>query len=95
MRIFGYIFLIGGFIWLLAGALFVGPVSREVVLRHYDDLPKQASFTREQTEKAIRDVALDLYHRSPRIVLPALVMLWGGILLDVSRRGKKCKDRAA
>jgi hypothetical protein len=92
MRIFGCISLGLGFVWIVFCAAFTRPLARGAVLKRYDLLPKQDTFTREQTMAEIRAVGTYMVDAYPSVVPPALVMLGGGILLDRARRNKTKRD---
>ncbi len=62
------------------------------MVKRYDFLPKQDTFTREQTIAEIRAVGTYMIEAYPSVVPPALIMLGGGILLDRARRDKTKRD---
>ena len=86
MRLIGYALLVGGFAWLLVGVLLVGPAVRSIVVRHYEQMGNQESFTREQVQRYIREPVSELVDSMPWFVLPGISMLAGGICLDRARR---------
>ena len=86
MRKIGYALLIFGFIFLLAGVFLVRPAARAIVLRHYDHVSSQQSFTREQVQQQTREPVFELVDSMPWFVLPGLVMFIGGVCLDRARR---------
>lgn len=89
MRLLGYALLSIGFLWLLDCQFCAGPRARTIVLHHYDQLPNQQSFTREQVEQSIRAPVFQLVDALPWLIWPGLTMLAGGILLDRARRRQK------
>jgi hypothetical protein len=92
MRIFGHISLGLGFIWIVFCAAFTKPLARGAMVKRYDFLPKQDTFTREQTIAEIRAVGTYMIEAYPSVVPPALIMLGGGILLDRARWDKTKRD---
>ena len=89
MRIIGYIFLVVGFLWLVvwcAGS--VRPLLRNIGIEHFQNYPATKTFSGDQVCDAIRSVISEYWDCQHGVVLPATLMLVGGVLLDFSRRRK-------
>jgi len=94
MRIFGYILLILGFLWLAvwcAGS--VGPLTRSIGIENFKKYPEARQYSGSDVCDAIRSVLDEYQENAHGVILPAALMLAGGVLLDVAgRRNKKRVD---
>jgi len=94
MRIFGYILLTLGFLWLAvwcAGS--VGPLTRSIGIENFKKYPEGRQYSSSEVCDAIRIVLIEYQENAHGVVLPATLMLAGGVLLDVAgRRNKKRLD---
>jgi hypothetical protein len=86
MRKSGFALLILGFLWLVYCATSIRPLARSIVVRQYDQLAKQKSFSLEQVQQNIRDPMFRLVDSIPWILPPAVLMLAAGILLDRAKK---------
>ena len=91
MRIFAYILLISGFFWIAFGQLSIYPTARAVTLKAYDQIPipPQPYYKKEDVQKAIRDSVYDFANHVPSFYIGALLMLGGGVVLDIVGRRKR------
>jgi hypothetical protein len=94
MRIIGYIFLVVGFLWLAvwcAGS--VGPLIRSIGIEHFKQYSPTRTYSGDQVCDAIRNALIEYQDNAHGVILPAALMLGGGVLLDFNRRRKaKCED---
>ena len=94
MRFIGYILLLVGFLWLVvwcAGSS--RPLLRSIGIEHFKNYPATKTYSGDEVCDAIRSVISEYWDNEHGILLPAALMLFGGILLDVSgRRSKKRLD---
>ena len=89
MRPIGYILLLCGFMWLVvwcAGS--VRPMLRNIGIEHFKDYPPTKTYSGDEVCDAIRSVISEYLDNKHGVVLPATLMLAGGVLLDFSRRRK-------
>jgi hypothetical protein len=91
MRYLAYAMLISGFIWICFGQLSIYPIARAVTLASYDKIPipPQPYFKTEDIQRAIRDSVSDFAHHVPSFYIGALLMLGGGVVLDIAGRRKR------
>ena len=87
MRFIGYILLLVGFLWLVgwcAGS--VRPLLRNIGIEHFQNYPANKTFSGDQVCAAIRSVISEYLDCQHGVILPATLMLVGGVLLDFSGR---------
>jgi hypothetical protein len=87
MRKIGYILLISGFLWLAvwcAGS--VGSLTRSIGLEHFKQYPEIGKYSGNEVCNAIRSVLAEYKENVHGVMLPAALMLVGGILLDIANR---------
>ena len=91
MRYLAYAMLISGFVWICFGQLSIYPIARAVTLKAYGDIPipPQPYFKKEDVQKAIRDSVYDFDKHVPSFYIGALLMLGGGVVLDIAGRRKR------
>jgi hypothetical protein len=89
MRILGYAMLVIGFVWICFWQFGMWPIRDHVIVSNYDKIPKQQSYKSEDIQKAVRDVGVDFYNQSPSFYIGALLMLGGGVVLDIAGRRKR------
>jgi hypothetical protein len=91
MRILAYVLLIIGFAWICFGQLSIYPLARAVTVAAYDriPIPPQPYYKKEDVQKAIRDSVYDFAKHVPSFYIGALLMLGGGIVLDIAGRRKR------
>ena len=95
MRSTGYILLVLGFLWLtLWCAPSVGPLTRAIVIENLPKYPPPQTYSSEQVGDAIRSVLKEYQENARGVVLPATLMLIGGVLLGYSARRKNDKPSA-
>ncbi len=88
MRIVGFLFLFGGFACLCLGTASISPITRAVVIKRSHQLPAapDATYSREDIQKEMRDTTLEAVGRYPSFLYPGIAMLAGGLLLAFARR---------
>ena len=96
MRAIGFILLLSGFVWLIvwcAGS--VRPLLRNIGIEHFKDYAPTKTYSGGEVCDAIRSVISEYLESEHGIVLPATLMLIGGVLLDFSgrRKAKGSDDR--
>ena len=90
MRYIAYAMLISGFVWICFDEFIkIGPIQREVVMATYDKIPKQESYKLQDVQQAVSDAVLKYGSLIPSFYIGALLMLGGGIVLDVAGRRKR------
>lgn len=89
MRILAYAMLISGFVWICFSQLAIYPTARGVTLMSYDKIPKQPDYKIEDVQKAIRDSVYEFAQHVPSFYIGALLMLGGGVVLDIAGRRKR------
>jgi len=90
MRLLGYILLIVGFVGLSLRLYARGGVTEAIAIHQFQSMPQQETYSRGDVIDAMKKVAAyswDEGNSSP--VRGALIMLLGGILIDVGSRLKK------
>jgi len=65
MKIFGWALIIISAGWLYLSSFAKSPIHRGIILKHYDLVPEQESFTRHEVIAHIRDVSLELSASGP------------------------------
>jgi hypothetical protein len=87
MRITGYIILLFGFLWLAIWcAGHVGPLTRSIGSDYSKKYPDFASYSGTEVGSAIRSVLSEFQRDLPGVTFPALLMVIGGVLLDIAGR---------
>ncbi len=89
MRLLGYAMLILGFIWICFWQFGMWPIRDHVIVANYDKIQKQQFYKSEEVQKVIRDVGVDFYNQIPSFYTGALLLLGGGIVLDIAGRRKR------
>ena len=90
MRILAYAMLISGFVWVCFDEFIkIGPVQREVWTESTSKIPKQQSYKLEDVEQSVSNTIQIYGHLLPSFYIGALLMLGGGIVLDVAGRRKR------
>jgi hypothetical protein len=87
IRIFGYFLLILGFLWLLlwcAGSVY--PLTRSIGIENFAMYSPKGTYSGTQVQDAIRSVLIEYRSESHGIVIPSILMLVGGIILDLRTR---------
>jgi hypothetical protein len=90
MRLFGIILLVVGFLWIGYDAAF-GFVDDQYIswIWQSQHLPSGDTIKRTDAVSAMRSLSLDLKDRHRVIVIPALLMLTGGLVAGLSQRKQK------
>jgi hypothetical protein len=87
MRITGYIFLLTGFlllgVWFASAAV---PLPRSIFVEMDEKYPPTRMYSHTEVLDAVGSVMTNFKDNSIRVIVPAGLMLLGGILLDVSGR---------
>lgn len=94
MRIFAYILLALGFLWLAiwcAGS--VVPLTRSIGIENFQKYPPSKMYSGTEVCDAIQMVLIEYQENAHGIVFPAALMLIGGILLDVSGRRSAIRNK--
>ncbi|HEY1490730.1 MAG TPA: hypothetical protein VGF90_06795 [Verrucomicrobiae bacterium] len=93
MRVTGYILLLLGFLWLAvwcAGS--VDSLTRSIGTEHFRKFPDIGKYSGGEVCDAIRSVLDETRERTRGVIFPAVLMLVGGLLLDITgRRADKQK----
>ena len=87
MRITGYILITFGFLWLAiwcAGS--VVPLTRSIGIENFQKYSPSKMYSGTEVCDAMRSVLIEYQENAHGVILPAALMLVGGILLDVSGR---------
>jgi hypothetical protein len=91
MRATGYILLLLGFLWLAvwcAGS--VDSLTRSIGPEHFKKFPDIGKYSGGEVCDAIRSVLNETRNQARGVTFPAVLMLVGGLLLDIAgRRGAK------
>jgi hypothetical protein len=91
MRLLGYNILAAGFLWFaLWCAPSVGPLTRSIAIENFPRYPSDRTYSDKQVQDAIRSVLEEYQRNAHGVMLPATLMLVGGILLG--RAGVRNKD---
>jgi hypothetical protein len=89
MRLIGYVLLSVGFLWLVAWcAGSVRPLLRNIAVEHFKSYPTTKTYSSDEVCDAIRSVISEYWDSQHGVVLPATLMLAGGVLLDFPGRRK-------
>ena len=90
MRKAGLTLLLVGFAAFCWFSLFIHPAARAIIGLHYKRMSQTpgASFSREDMQREIRDCTFESLHYCRVLIVPSLMMLAGGLLLGLERRGK-------
>jgi hypothetical protein len=96
MRFIGYILLVLGFLWLAiwcAGS--AAAVARSVGIENFKKYPVAQTYSGEQVCDAMRSVLDECAENAHGVMMPAALMLVGGVLLDFSgrRKAKRLDDK--
>jgi hypothetical protein len=88
MRATGYILLLSGFIWLAVWSSGSADAAvRSIGPEHFKKYPNFAKYSGGEVCDAIRSVLDETRERARGVALPAVLMLVGGLLLDITGRG--------
>jgi hypothetical protein len=91
MRLTGYIVLLAGFLWLAlwcAGS--AAAAARAIGPEHFRKYPDIGKYSGSEVCDAIRRVLDETREQSRGVIFPAVLMLIGGLLLDITgRRARK------
>ena len=91
MRVFAYILLLSGFLWLTlwcAGS--VASLTRSIGSERFKKYPDLGRYSGNEVCDAIRSALLEYQQNAPGVTFPAALMLVGGVLFDIAgRRGSK------
>ena len=86
-QVIGFLLLFVGVVWLCWDAASMRPITRAVVVAHYERLPKdQTAFSREETQRYMREVAFGALERYPMFIIPAVITFVGGAILGSFRQ---------
>jgi hypothetical protein len=92
MRKTGYILLILGFLRLAWVSFAIDALPRPLTHRDDESFQSTNSYSGEQLRKMVVGVLVDYHRLIPSVILPAALMLVGGVLLDqAARRDTKRK----
>ena len=93
MRTIGYLCLVIGFLWLGFCALSVRPTIRAIGIEHFKKYPPTETYSGTDVCDAIRSALLEYLEFARGVIIPATLMLVGGILLDMA--GRRAARRAS
>jgi hypothetical protein len=86
MRKAGYTLLGLGYLWLVVWCAPIGPMLRAIAHKNMMKYAPDQTYHGTDVQAAIRDSLFEYMEAAHGIVLPASLMLVGGILLDRSAR---------
>ncbi len=89
MRFIGYVLLLVGFLWLVvwcAGS--VVPLIRNIGIGHFKQYSPTKTYSGSEVCDGIRSALIEYQDNAHGVVLPATLMLGGGVLLDLAGRRK-------
>ena len=89
MRILAYAILLSGFAWICFCQFAIRPIMRDVGFAQAGRIPKQESYKRQDVVTAVHDTAVNMADRIPSFYIGALIMLGGGVALDMATRRKR------
>ena len=89
MRDAGRFLLILGFVWLVWCEWSVGAVSRGVAIENFAKYSPEKTYSAEEVDDAIRGFVTDYQKYHHKVVIPAILMLAGGVLVDRAARRKE------
>ena len=89
MRILAYAMLISGFFWVCFCQFEIHGLERAALSAQFDKIPKQQSYKPEDIEHAVSETIQTYGQHLPSFYVGALLMLGGGIVLDVAGRRKR------
>lgn len=95
MRILSYTMLIVGFVWICFCQFAIRPIMRDVGFAKAGRIPKQESYKSQDVLTAVHDTAADMADRMSSFYIGALIMLGGGVVLDMAGRRKRAHNDAA
>ena len=93
MRVTGYILLLSGFLWLAtwcAGS--VDAAVRSIGPEHFRKYPDFGKYSGDEVRGAIRSVLNETRQQARGVAFPAVLMLVGGLLLDIAGRRETKRD---
>ena len=94
MRVTGYILLLLGFLWLAAWcADSVDVAVRSIGPEHFRKYPDIGKYSGDEVCNAIRSVLNETREQTRGVTFPAVLMLIGGLLLDIA--GRRASKREA
>jgi hypothetical protein len=90
MRLLGIILLVGGFLWISYDAA-VGFTEYQYLrwMWQSQNLPAGETIQRTDAISAMRSLSLDLKDRQRLVLIPAVLMLAGGLVAGCSQRKQK------
>ena len=96
MRKIGYALLFIGFAWIcmqqLQGVMRGG--LRPIVLAQYEKLAPEKVYSAADVQQHIRETAVATFDAFPRVIVPGIFMLVGGLLLARKGRAQNGKSGA-
>ena len=83
----GLALLIAGFGWICWDAWAMRPIAHAIVANHSERLPRTGRtwFTPDDATREMQNVAFDTLDHIPSILVPAGMMLVGGLILGFKR----------
>ena len=96
MRLFGVALLVVGFVWIAwdAASGFVTD-QHSIWIWQSQHMPPGDTLTRSQATGAVRELSLALKDRHRVVIIPALLMLVGGLTAAFSRNSQRHDTPAA
>ena len=82
LKILSYSFLLTGFVWIIYIVLMMETSNKDysLMIFHIKNLPDKELITRKAAASEIRGFQLDICHTIHTLIMPAILMLVGGIL---------------
>ncbi len=88
MRKIGFALLIAGFAWICWDAWSMRPIARAIVANHSERLPRTGRtwLTPDDATREMQDGVSDALDHIPSILIPAGMMLAGGLILGFAKQ---------
>lgn len=87
MKLLGLVLLIGGFLWIgWDAAVGFSDDQHTIWVAHTQHLSSGETLTRDQASIELRQLSLALKDRHRVVILPAILMLAGGLISALSNR---------
>ena len=85
----GFIFLLGGFLWLLVDCTLLAPMTLRSRVETKIEALREITLTPETANSALKSLVLEQQKHLSRQLIPAAFMLAGGLTLAVAPTRKK------
>jgi hypothetical protein len=89
MRLLAYGMFILGFVWICFCQFEIRAITRGVLVRQSEKIPKQESYKLEDVQNGIHGAVIDMADHVPWFSIGGLIMLGGSVVLDIALRRKR------